>query len=431
MPARIYLDLSRLIYASFARTPVGIPRVELAYAEYLIANFPDRTAFVVVDAVRRFRVLDFKRGADFVAAISDYWRNNVASNCRYLSLILRHAHIHTELLFRPGNSLSRAARNDAEPGVYIIASQLHMERHAPIERLKIDGKLRLAYFVHDILPAVLPEYFPRDAKQRCLRRMRAAARLADVIIAGSHQTANAFQNAFGQGQGKCAIVVAPPGLSIRTIATDPPEVSPSSPYFVMVGTIEPRKNHLLMLKLWRTLHAELAENAPRLILIGSRGWENENVIDMLERSPALATLVQERGRASDHEMAAMVRGARAVLVPSFAEGYGLPLVEALALGAPVVCSDIAVFREVGGRVPEFIDPLDGPNWRRAIMDYALPDSSRRRAQIDRLRDWKAPGWPAHFAAIRPFLDAPDEPYEKARVQDRRSSADDVALTKPQ
>lgn len=431
MPPRIYLDLSRLIYAIFTRTPVGVPRVELAYAEYFIANFPDRTTFVVVDAIRRFHIVDFKRGAAFVAAISDYWRGNVASNRRYLSLILRHVRIHAELLFQSGNSLSRATRGDVAPGIYVITSQLHMERPAPIERLKNDGKLRLAYFVHDILPAVLPEYFPRDAKERCVRRMQAAARLSDIIIAGSRATATAFQNAFVQGRWNPTIVVAPLGLGITTIPSGPAQVSLSSPYFVMIGTIEPRKNHLLILNVWRTLHAVLAENAPRLILVGSRGWENENVIDMLERSPALATLVEERGRESDDAMAALVRGARAVLVPSFAEGYGLPLAEALALGTPVLCSDIAVFREVGGEVPEFIDPLDGPNWRQTIIDYVPVASRRRQAQIDRLRDWRAPSWQPHFAAIVPFLNAPDERHERAGSPVRQSSADDVAVAKPQ
>ncbi len=422
MPPRIYLDLSRLIYAIFTRTPVGIPRVELAYAEHFIANFPDRTTFVVVDAVRRFRVLDFKRGADFVAAIADYWRGDVASDGRYFALILRHVRIHTELLFRSGNSLSKTVAGADEPGIYVISSQLHMERPAPIERLKKDGKLRLAYFVHDILPATLPEYFPRDAKDRCVRRMQATARLADIIIAGSRDTAHAFQKAFGQGQRKLSIVVAPPGLSIPTIPPEPAQVSSASPYFVMVGTIEPRKNHLLLLKLWRTLHAELGQNAPRLILIGSRGWENENVIDMLERSPALTSLVEERSRASDNEMAALVRGARALLMPSFAEGYGLPLAEALALGAPVLCSDIAVFREVGGDVPEFIDPLDGPTWRQAIIDYVPADSKRRQTQIQRLRDWRAPSWQRHFETIIPVLDPANE---------QQSRADDVATTKSQ
>jgi hypothetical protein len=101
-------------------------------------------------------------------------------------------------------------------------------------------------------------------------------------------------------------------------------------------------------------------------------------------------------------------------MPSFAEGYGLPLAEALALGTPVICSDIAVFREAGGEVPEFIDPLDGLSWREAIIDYVPPDSKRRQAQIDRLRNWSAPTWQRHFEIVVPLLGEtnkqPEPPY---------------------
>jgi glycosyltransferase involved in cell wall biosynthesis len=86
-------------------------------------------------------------------------------------------------------------------------------------------------------------------------------------------------------------------------------------------------------------------------------------------------------------------------MPSFAEGYGLPVAEALSAGTPVLCSDLASLREVGQQVPEYLDPLDGPAWQRAIVDYSEPDSPRRRAQLDRLAVWRAPSWDAHFAIV--------------------------------
>jgi glycosyltransferase involved in cell wall biosynthesis len=86
---------------------------------------------------------------------------------------------------------------------------------------------------------------------------------------------------------------------------------------------------------------ELGAAAPRLVLIGQRGWETENAIDMLERCPTLRGVVFERANVPDVEAARLVKGARALLLPSFAEGFGFPLVEALALGVPVLCSDLA------------------------------------------------------------------------------------------
>ena len=106
---------------------------------------------------------------------------------------------------------------------------------------------------------------------------------------------------------------------------------------------------------------------------------------------------------TDADMLAHVAGARALLMPTFAEGYGLPVVEALALGAPVICSDLPVLRDVGGEAPEYLDPLDGPAWSRAILDYAAPESRRRAAQIARIAAWTPPRWSDHFAAVEDFL----------------------------
>jgi len=148
---------------------------------------------------------------------------------------------------------------------------------------------------------------------------------------------------------------------------------------------------------------ELGGSAPRLVLIGQRGWETENAIDMLERCPALRGVVLERSDAPDIEAARLIQGAQALLLPSFAEGFGFPLVEALALGVPVLCSNLAALRENGGDVPEYLDPLDGIAWRRAVVDYALPASPRRTAQLDRLSRWTPPTWQNHFAAVEALI----------------------------
>src|SRR5205823_1024035 len=194
------------------------------------------------------------------------------------------------------------------------------------------------------------------------------------------------------------VLVAPFGTELP-----PPIAAPAPPlerpYFVYVSTIEARKNHLLLLNLWRRLAAELGNAAPQLILIGQRGWETENVVDMLDRCPALRGAVIEHNVLPDSEMVRLLQGARALLLPSFAEGFGFPVIEALALGVPVLCSDIPALRETGGAVPEYLDPLDGPGWRAAILDYAALDSPRRAAQLERLHGWRPPTWHEHFANV--------------------------------
>ncbi|GBR54887.1 glycosyltransferase [Neokomagataea thailandica NBRC 106555] len=142
------------------------------------------------------------------------------------------------------------------------------------------------------------------------------------------------------------------------------------PYFVCLGTIEGRKNHLLLLNVWRRLIEIHGAKTPRLLIIGKRGWENEQVIDMIERTPSFAGIVREYNNLPNDEVVALLKNARALLFPSFSEGFGLPLAEALALNVPVICSDIPVFQEVGKNKVTYLDPIDGLGWLDTISTYS-------------------------------------------------------------
>ena len=171
------------------------------------------------------------------------------------------------------------------------------------------------------------------------------------------------------------------------------------PYFIVLGTIEPRKNHLLLLNLWARLAAALPK-PPRLIVIGARGWENEQVVDMLERSQSPARSRRRAQSLGRRGVGAMLGQARALLVPSFIEGFGLPLAEALASGVPVICSDIPAFREVGAR-------RAGLRSTRSICSAGGmrlwiipgPDSRLRAAQLQRMAHWQPPRWSDHFDIV--------------------------------
>jgi len=206
------------------------------------------------------------------------------------------------------------------------------------------------------------------------------------------------------------IAVAPLGVALPQVEVPPVALRP---YFVVLGTIEPRKNHLLLLNLWRQFASTLGQAAPRLVVVGRRGWENENVLDMLDRCTAIDGLVREQGTMSDREVASLLRGARALLFPSFAEGFGLPLAEALALGVPAICSDLPALREVGGEVPDYLDPLDGAAWRASVLEYGRADSLARRAQQARMLGWRAPDWDAHFGVVDEVLGLLARPRDRA------------------
>jgi glycosyltransferase involved in cell wall biosynthesis len=177
-----------------------------------------------------------------------------------------------------------------------------------------------------------------------------------------------------------------------------------APYFVILGTIEPRKNHWLMLQLWRGLIEQMGAQAPRLVVIGQRGWECENVVDMLERCKQLNGFLEEHPACSDEQLITFLHHAQALLFPSFAEGFGMPLVEALAHGLPVIASDLPVFREIAGNIPEYIAPLDGKRWSERVIEYAKPVSPLRQAQLRRMEGYIAPTWAEHFAKVDELME---------------------------
>ncbi|MFC7607740.1 glycosyltransferase family 4 protein [Teichococcus aestuarii] len=254
--------------------------------------------------------------------------------------------------------------------------------------------------IHDLIPVTHPEYARPGQAEKHLRRITTTAALADGVIVNSVATAEALSPYLSGRAAPPPVVVAPLGIDTQST---PSHGTPIDPYFITLGTIEPRKNHLLLLHLWRELARRHGAATPRLLVIGKRGWENENVVDILERCTVLKGLVQEVGQLPDRMVAELLQGARALLFPSFAEGYGLPLAEALAVRLPVICSDLPALREVGGAVPDYLDPLDGSAWRNAVIDYATPGSQSREAQLRRMEGWRTPSWAEHFGQVDDLL----------------------------
>ena len=108
---------------------------------------------------------------------------------------------------------------------------------------------------------------------------------------------------------------------------------------------------------------------PELVLIGRRGWDNETVFRLLDRCEALRGHIREMNGVLDDELWPLLRGASAMLFPSFVEGWGMPMVEALSMGVPVIGSDIPPFKEAGQGVPLLLSPLDGKAWAEAILEF--------------------------------------------------------------
>jgi glycosyltransferase involved in cell wall biosynthesis len=401
LSTHILLDLSRLLWRAGRFAPTGIDRVELAYAKHLLATKWQDVSFT--GHWGRLGLLPDERAATFIEALDAVWSGTLVDGAARVRTTVLARSLRAQLLLRGERPLYRRARTRGGELVYLLVSHHGLVRPSALVRFKERTGARFVVLVHDLIPIKYPEYVRWRDPGRHRRRMNTVARLADRVIVNSAGTAAALERHFVQAGRAAPIRVAPLGIDLCRPARPLLAVA-ESPYFVCVATIEPRKNHRLLLDIWRHLAALLGAGAPRLVLIGRRGWKSRKIIDLIERSGLARSLVQEHNNLPDAAVARLVLGARALLYPSFAEGYGLPVAEALTLGVPVLCSDLPELRELGCQVPEYLDPLDQMAWRDAVLDYTRPTSIRRQRQLTRLVRWRPPSWEQHFISVAPLID---------------------------
>ncbi len=396
----LFLDISRLLWRARRRTPSGIDRVELAYAKHYLASPQARKTYAVLHLFGMLFVINRRGAIQFIDGLSARWEGDIPLRHRpsqsawplYVRLI---GHLFVgiyPLLFRRIVGPTQA--------LFIVVSHHHVASRPAIRRLSRSYGMKTVCFVHDVLALDFPEYFPAWWKRWFTGILNNSRDSFAGIIVNSQCTARSLlrHRPLASRHDGRPTRVAPIGTKVFSGTG----VAMDRPHFVMLGTIEPRKNPLLLLNLWARL-AQSETAPPYLHLIGARGWENEQILDMLDRCPRLRGLVIEHKAADDATVAHYLKSAAALLLPSFAEGYGMPLAEALAVGIPVICSDIPVFHEVGGAVPEFLDPLDTFAWSDMILEYSRPHSLRRQAQLSRLTHWHAPTWDTHFAIVDELL----------------------------
>jgi glycosyltransferase involved in cell wall biosynthesis len=168
----------------------------------------------------------------------------------------------------------------------------------------------------------------------------------------------------------------------------------SVPYFVALGSIEPRKNHKLLLKVWERLAAGDGE-VPKLVIAGTPWRDIDGIAATVRRSPALRRSVILAAGLTSTALCRLLRGAQALLQPSLVEGFGLPIVEALAQGTPVIASDQPAHREAGGNFAVYLDAGDQAAWESAIRGQLS-----RRSRVAGYRPWD---WTQYGAVIAPFL----------------------------
>jgi len=209
--------------------------------------------------------------------------------------------------------------------------------------------------IHDLTTFIYPEQRGQEVSERLSRRAKEAAKYARKIIAVSKSTAADASKYLKLAKNKIKVIY--PGLTkLPTPSKNlPPNLKPKN-FILFVGTIEPRKNLIGLFKAYVLLPPVLQEKYP-LVIVGAEGWNNGETYDVL-KALKLANKVKFLGFIADPVLAKLYQEAAVFVYPSLYEGFGLPVLEALSYGTPVVTSNISSLPEAADQAALLINPKD-------------------------------------------------------------------------
>lgn len=363
------------------RLPHGVPRVALAYLRHYLHDMH------LLFRVRGRSIILSKHDSKKVARLLLAWEPG--SFFRLIRLILGGA-------FHPSG-----LRPDCR--YFVIKLDYKGFKYERFLTTITRNNLTMLAVVHDLIPLLNSEFCTPASTMQFKNHLSKILTHAQGIVTISDTTKQQLQHYVHKEGLSCPPVFSAPlapGLAHGTSVGEP---LVATPYFIVLSTIGTRKNHLLLLRVFQKLLARYGQNTPKLVIIGKRSTHCPSTLALLDKNGPLREIILE-AQASDPDLANYLHYAKALLFPTFAEGYGLPLVEALNFGVPVIASDLPVFREIAGDIPDYLDPLDGLGWMHAIENYAQENSACLQAQLTRLASFRVPTWQEHFTRVDAFMD---------------------------
>ncbi len=358
-----------------------------------------------------------KIGIDFTSAVRE--RAGIGRYARELIRALAQIdHTHAYVLLAPRDARAELARLPLPPNFTLVRAPL-TERALAIlwHRLRVPlpvesfiGRVDAFYSpdfllpptrarrtlvtVHDLSYVRLPECFPTPLLNYLNRAVPRSVARADLVLADAASTQRDLLDVYRVPLAKTRVLYSgvearfSPQVSAAAQARVR-ELTRGKPYLLAVSTIQPRKNYVRLIEAFAKIanselavaDAQFAIRNLQLIIAGHRGWMYEDVFQTVERL-GLSDRVIFPDFFADEDLPALYAGATVFVYPSLYEGFGLPVAEAMACGAPVVCSHASSLPEVAGDAALYFDPRDvgalAETLRRVLSDAALRADLRAR-----------------------------------------------------
>ena len=257
-------------------------------------------------------------------------------------------------------------------------------------------KKKTVAFIHDLTTLHFPEYHLAKNKILYHFRFKNIKKYADAILTNSHHTKNDIVKYLHIPEDKIHVTYfgahsrfkpIKDGIKINDVLK---KYKINSPYICYVGTIEPRKNLVNLFKAFKTLKNK--KNIPhKLVLVGKDGWFFEEIYKTIAELNLTDEIIRT-GFTPDKDIPYLLNGADTFVYPSFYEGFGLPVLEALSCGTPTITSNNSSLPEVGGNAVKYVDPKDPTDIENKIFEFLHSKSEREKYSILALKQAEKFSW---------------------------------------
>jgi len=427
MSRTLVFDGLRLALGASVPAPRGIDRVDLLYARFLFANWPGE-CLGLLPTPWGMRVFHRNRGIRLIDAIEAHWRETTDAESDGVFLRVRRRLIggsaaapegNRATAISPARALCReialladtgfefgasAIRRASHGAVYLNVGQLGWASRWTTRWLRHRPDIRPVFMLHDVIPMLHGDLVSPSCRSGHTWMLDAVRRYAAGLITTTDVARDAVIDTLEYDHRSINIYSA--HLPIAPVFLEPDghdHILGSQEYFLVCGAIEPRKNHLMLLNVWQRLVQDRGSAAPRLVIAGSPAYRGRDLLRQFERCRALSHSVVAVSGLSSPGLRRLIAHARAMLTPSLAEGFGLPLAEALAVGTPVLASDLLAHREVGGHHAVYLDPSDEAGWFASIS--RMMDDPTYVAELRRcVAEFQPVTGERYFADVQAFLE---------------------------
>lgn len=238
--------------------------------------------------------------------------------------------------------------------------------------------------IYDIIPLIHPEYFAEGFVEEFRPIVESFAPERDYLFTISECSKKDICSYFNMDPERIFVTPLAASQDLYSPVKDDKVINeakkryniPDEPYFLTLATVEKRKNLQTSIQCFREILNEPGCENINFVLVGTRGWKVQDVVDMIDRDPILSKKVIFTGFVPDKFLSAIYSGAVGFLYPSLYEGFGLPPLEAMQCGVPVITSNTSSLPEVMGDAGVLVDPNDIDQISQAMINLVNDDDLR-------------------------------------------------------